>query len=168
MAAFKPVAQGRWPSKVQRSLALEGEPAAREKAEASAREKAVAELAELLEKAGAPILAQASRSADPDGLMLRCAGGRRLRTVRGDVVEARARLGDGGEAVWEGRRREERPQPKPGADGGQHACAGHQAAPHGSAAALRGAHLRRVRCFLYGPRARPSGIKIGPTLSTEL
>jgi len=70
-----------WRTKADRRLALAGTPAACATVEEEARQKCLARLVTLLQEAGAPAVAQAGTTADPERTLRAVAGSRRPRTL---------------------------------------------------------------------------------------
>ena len=78
-----------WPTKLRRSLALAGDPAARRKAEDSERHRWAHELAALIEEASLPLAVIAGETQNRESVMLRAAQGRRASTLRRRVRDWR-------------------------------------------------------------------------------
>ena len=77
----------RWPCKLKRSLALAGDPAARQKAEQAERRRWLNCLADLVVEAKLPVAQLALALEWPEGVLMKLGQGRRARTIRQRVRE---------------------------------------------------------------------------------
>ena len=75
-------APARWPTHLRRDLAAADGPRAQGAVEEKERERWVAQVAAILRVSGLPSARLAEEALDPEAFLRRCAGGRRVRTLR--------------------------------------------------------------------------------------
>ena len=72
----------RWPSRLKRSLALSGDPAARHKAEQQERQRWLNRIADIVVEARLPVAQMALALERPEVVLTKLGQGRRARTLR--------------------------------------------------------------------------------------